>query len=112
MSRKIDASMRRVPLFAVLGLVLGSPLAGCNIAGHRSPDVALPPAYEAPAGQATLAAADLDRWWLLFNDPILNALEDDAFRLSPDARTAAARVLEAKATRDSQTAPTFPTGAL
>jgi multidrug efflux system outer membrane protein len=94
----------------LLGLVL--PLAACNIAGHREPDVSLPPAYEAPPGPATLATADLDRWWLLFNDPVLNSLEDDAFRLSPDARTAASRLMEARATRDSQTAQTLPTGGL
>ena len=37
-------------------------------------------------------------------------LEDEAFRLGPDARTAAARVLEAKAIRDSEVAQTLPTG--
>lgn len=90
-------------------------LAGlCACAGpeHRAPDLRLPAAYDAPAGEAALAPAQLDRWWLLFNDPELNALEDDAARLSPDAQTAAARLLEAKATRDSQTAQTLPTGEL
>jgi len=100
--------MRR---FAIL-LALAAPLWACATAPHRAPDVRLPAAYEAPAAAAALSPAQLDRWWLLFDDPRLNALEDEAARYSPDARTAAARVLEAKATRDSQTAQTLPTGNL
>ncbi|MGI8841602.1 MAG: efflux transporter outer membrane subunit [Caulobacteraceae bacterium] len=91
-------------------LALAAPLWGCASAPHRAPDLRLPARYEAPAGGAALAPAALDRWWLLFDDPRLDALEDEAARYSPDARTAAARVLEAKATRDSQTAQTLPTG--
>ena len=98
--------MRR---FAIL-LAFAAPLCACATAPHRAPDVRLPAAYEAPAGSAALAPEILDRWWLLFNDPQLTALEDEAAREAPDARTAAARVLEAKATRDSQTAQTLPTG--
>ena len=81
------------------------------VAATRLPDPRLPSAYEASAGTA-LAPAELDQWWLLFKDPALNALEDEAFRTGPDARTAAARVLEAKATRDGQIAQTLPTGNL
>jgi len=77
---------------------------------HRAPDIGLPAAYDAPAGAASLSAAQLDRWWLLFNDDELNRLEDEAAMSAPDARTQAARVLEAKATRDSATAQTLPTG--
>jgi len=87
-------------------------LCACQTTAPKAPKVALPAAFEAPAASATLTPAQLDRWWLLFNDPQLNALEDEAFRYSPDARTAEARVIEAKATRDSQTAQTFPTGNL
>ncbi|MEO8925754.1 MAG: TolC family protein, partial [Caulobacteraceae bacterium] len=93
-------------------LALAAPLCACAIGPKPSPDARLPAHYEAPPGAVALAPADLDRWWLLFNDPQLNALEDEAARRSPDARTAAARVLEAKATRDSQTAQTLPTGKL
>ena len=104
----VKTTMRRSPLL----VALVAPLAACAIASHRAPDTHLPAAYEAPAGGAELAAADLDHWWLLFGDPALNALEDEAFRSAPDARTAAARVLEARATRDSLVAQTLPTGNL
>ncbi|HLZ84560.1 MAG TPA: TolC family protein [Caulobacteraceae bacterium] len=70
----------------------------------------LPVAYEAPALGPALAPAVLDRWWLLFNDPVLDALEDEAFATAPDALTAEARVVEARATRNSQVAQTLPTG--
>jgi len=83
---------------------------GCASTPHRTPDVRLPARYEAPDAAATLTPAELDRWWLLFNDPQLNALEDEAFAHSPDARTLAARVMEARATRNAQTAQTLPSG--
>ena len=71
----------------------------------------MPTAYEgAPRSQAPAAA--LDRWWLLFNDPVLDALEDEAFGASPDIRLMAARVLEARATRSAQIAQTLPSGSV
>lgn len=98
--------MRRLAILIALAL----PLCACAGLGHRPADVRLPTVYEARAGGGVLAPAALDRWWLLFHDPRLNALEDEAFRGGPDARTAQARVLEAKATRDAQTAQTLPSG--
>ncbi|MEO8812891.1 MAG: efflux transporter outer membrane subunit, partial [Caulobacteraceae bacterium] len=65
--------------------------------------------YEAPPG-AALTPATLQRWWLVFGDPALDALEDQALRASPDARTARARVAEALGVRDAGIASTFPTG--
>ena len=99
---------RRANLAAVL-ITLAAPLCACAVR-HRAPDVTLPASYEAPKGDVALLPAELDRWWLQFHDPQLNALEDEAFRSAPDARTAQARVLEARATRNSQTAQTLPTG--
>ncbi|MFI4933435.1 MAG: efflux transporter outer membrane subunit [Caulobacterales bacterium] len=84
-------------------------LAACA-SGARKPDLSLPAAYEAPPGTAALAPAQLDTWWTIFGDPQLNALEDEALRLSPDARTQIARLTEAGATRDSDILQTFPTG--
>jgi NodT family efflux transporter outer membrane factor (OMF) lipoprotein len=91
--------------------MLGAILSLTASAASPVPDARLPLAYDgAPSGGPVLATADLDRWWLLFNDPALTALEDEAFRTAPDARTATQRVLEAKATRDSEVAQTLPTG--
>jgi NodT family efflux transporter outer membrane factor (OMF) lipoprotein len=92
-------------------LLAGALFAGPGCAGAKSPvpAVALPAHYEAAAG-SSLAPIALDRWWLLFNDPALDALEDEALAHAPDARTAAARLLEAKAAHDSAIAQTLPTG--
>jgi len=65
----------------------------------RDADVRLPAAYEAPKGSAPAGAIDLDRWWLAFNDPQLTGLIEQALVANPDARSAAARLSEARATR-------------
>jgi NodT family efflux transporter outer membrane factor (OMF) lipoprotein len=80
--------------------------------GVRKAVVTLPPAYEAPAGTQTLASPVLDRWWTIFGDDQLNQLEEQALKASPDAKTQAARLLEAVATRKSAILQTYPTGDL
>lgn len=92
-----------------MSLALAASAAGCAT-NHRAPDVRLPAAFEAPASAAALTPAELDHWWLEFHDPALNALEDAAFRDGPDAKTAAARILEAHAVRSSAVAQTLPQG--
>jgi outer membrane protein, multidrug efflux system len=80
--------------------------------GVRKAVVTLPPAYEAPAGTQTLAPLALDRWWTIFGDDQLDQLEAQALKASPDAKTQAARLLEAVATRKSAILQTYPTGDL
>jgi NodT family efflux transporter outer membrane factor (OMF) lipoprotein len=95
----------------LLGPVLiATLLAGCIGGRPRTPDVRLPQAYEAPASAPQLTTAQLDRWWLTFNDPVLTALEDEALRTAPDAKTAYSRLVEAGAVHSSAFAQTFPTG--
>ncbi|HWD68464.1 MAG TPA: TolC family protein [Caulobacteraceae bacterium] len=79
---------------------------------REPPTVAMPTAYDGAGAGAALAPTELDHWWLLFKDPELNKLEDDAFRLSPDERTAAARILEARAAKASAIDQTLPTGGI
>ena len=83
------------------GLVLGLALAGCVSTPRPTPDTRLPAAYEAPAG-TVLPQASLDRWWTTFNDPLLTSLIDTALEKSPDARSAAAVLEEARAVRRGQ----------
>ncbi len=78
-------------------------------ASVRKPDVRLPANFEAPAGVPAGALA-LDRWWTSYNDPALSALIDQALIANPDARSAAARLREARATRASGLLQTLPTG--
>ena len=91
-------------------LALAGLLSACAGPDHRAPDLRLPARYEAPANAPQLSEATLDHWWLLFNDPALTALEDEAFRNGPDARTAAARILESRAVKGSLIAQTLPQG--
>jgi outer membrane protein, multidrug efflux system len=77
----------------------------------RKPDATLPAAYEAP--QAPVAgAADLDRWWTAFGDPELTRLIETALVKSPDARSAAARLEEARAIRAGVLTRFLPQGDL
>ena len=106
---KFGDSRFRMRRLAIL-LALAAPVA----AGAKTvtPQIRLPAAFEGAVLGEAAAPANLDRWWLLFEDPALNALEDQAFAHGPDALTAAARVLETQATRNAQTAQTLPTGSI
>jgi NodT family efflux transporter outer membrane factor (OMF) lipoprotein len=51
---------------------------------------------------------DLVRWWTVFNDPVLNDLEETAYRQNLNLRQAAFRVLEARAQRCIDIGGLFP----
>jgi outer membrane protein, multidrug efflux system len=84
-------------------LVLGACLTLGACAHVRPADVRLPQAYEAPhspaSGGVPAGAIDLDRWWLAFGDAELTGLVDQALINNPDAKSAAARLTEARANR-------------
>ena len=85
----------------------------CACAGARKPDERLPPAYEAPQGVAVSSALPntaLETWWTQFGDPQLDALVDQALASSPDARSAAARLREARVTADAALIAFLPQG--
>src|SRR5437868_1020111 len=91
-------------LFACLAL------AACASGPKPPPDLRLPAAFEAPRATAPSSAAPLDRWWTAFEDPQLDGLIDQALAANPDARSAAARLREARATRVSELNRFFPQG--
>lgn len=79
----------------------------------RTADVAMPTVFEGaktPADRAPAGAIDLDRWWLAFKDPQLTALIDQALTRNPDARSAAARLTEARANRVESLTHYLPQG--
>jgi multidrug efflux system outer membrane protein len=82
-------------------------LAAC--ASARPPETPLPAAYEAAPGGG-LASETLDRWWVAFNDAQLTSLVEEALARSPDARSAAARLDEARATARSALTRFLPQG--
>jgi outer membrane protein, multidrug efflux system len=91
--------------------ILFASLALAACASARKPDLRLPAAYE--AGQATSVPADaavLDRWWTVFGDAQLDSLVDTALTANPDARTAAAKLAEARASAASALTRFLPQG--
>ena len=91
--------VRKISMRPAVTAALLASLALGACAHVRAPDLSLPLAYEAPQGAPPNGAIDLDRWWLAFNDSELTALIDRALLANPDARSAAARLNEARATR-------------
>lgn len=92
--------MRRPSLSLTLPALL--LLAGCAATSVSRPDLRLPERFTADTrGQDAqpASAQALDRWWLLFSDAELTALEDEALAHAPDARSALAVLDEARATR-------------
>ena len=49
------------------------------------------------------------RWWAIFNDPTLDALQDQAASANQDLKAAAARVRQARALRQTAQADRYPT---
>lgn len=86
-------------------------LSGCFMLG---PDYVRPPAPTADTWIETgnpaikREAADINAWWTVFNDPILNTLVETAYRQNPSLRTAGVRVLEAQARRGIAVGLLFP----
>ncbi|OXE37134.1 MAG: transporter [Phenylobacterium zucineum] len=100
----------RPAAYIALGLA-GLSLTGC--ATPYKPNTRLPVAYEAPqalTGSSTVSPEQLETWWTGFGDPQLNSLIEEALRSSPDARSAAARLREARATADSALIAFLPQG--
>lgn len=99
--------------FSRLALVLASAwvLAGCAslVPANPSPPqtIPAPPGWQAPLphqGQA----ADLQRWWQQFNDPLLDELLARAQAVSPDLASAQTRIAQARAARVATTSASMP----
>jgi len=86
---------------ALLGVVSVLALeAGCLMGPkYKRPAVNVPQEYRAPAPQQAVAASSLanERWWEVYQDPVLTQLMHTAIAQNYDVRIAAARVLEAQA---------------
>jgi NodT family efflux transporter outer membrane factor (OMF) lipoprotein len=104
---RISAMRTRIPAALMACMALGA------CAHVRTADLAMPAAFEGAKGapdRAPAGAIDLDRWWLAFQDPQLTALVDQALARNPDARSAAARLTEARANRIESLTHYLPQG--
>ena len=103
--------MHRATLLLTASAVI---LSACSGVTARKPETRLPTAFEAPAAAVDLGLQPqaLDRWWTLFGDPQLNGLVEQALTNAPDAKSALARLAEARAARSEAFFSTLPQGQL
>jgi outer membrane protein, multidrug efflux system len=97
--------------FALLALALS--VAGCTVGPkYQRPTVDTPSAYRGGSVvQASVASAESlgnEKWWDVFQDPVLQQLIRKALQQNYDVRIAAARVLQAQAELGITRANQFP----
>jgi NodT family efflux transporter outer membrane factor (OMF) lipoprotein len=97
----------------VIGMLLGTvsvvPLADCQsiqsqVSGTQNWNTTLA-GGEVPG---PVDEAALSQWWTVFNDPILNSIEERALKSNLDLRTAVSRIEQAKANRLSASGNLLP----
>ena len=88
-------------------------LSGCLVGpNYHRPAVDAPAAYRAPSdSQSVVSSPSLgaERWWDVFQDPVLQQLIRTALQENYDVRIAASRVLQAQAQLGITRANQFPT---
>lgn len=94
-----------VPGLAVLALL------GCNAAGQRadqSVPIDVPVAWSVTGVTATSGNGSVSRWWLRFDDALLDGLVTQALLANTSVRSAQAALRQARALRDVSAAALFP----
>ena len=101
MSRTFRACVRCSGL-----LLLALSLSGCNMfptldlsPAYQPPEYVVPASWHgsSPFVEAKPSDGELRQdWWKLFNDPILNKLEEQAMAANPDLQAAAERFVQAR----------------
>lgn len=100
------------PVFAA-AVAAAALLCGCNAAGpdYRKPALDMPVAWKVEEPWRVSRpndAAPKGPWWLGFNDPRLDELQDKALAGSPTLAIAGARLAQARATLAAATAAIYP----
>jgi multidrug efflux system outer membrane protein len=86
-------------------------LAGCMVGpNYRRPAIDAPGAYRGAGQSSTVSSESLgdEKWWEVFDDPVLQQLIRTAIEQNYDLRIAASRVLEAQAQLGITRANQFP----
>lgn len=93
-------------------LTFGLLLTGCLVGpNYQRPVIDAPGAYRGDS-QSSIASSDSlgdEKWWEVFQDPVLRQLIRDAIEQNYDLRIAASRVLQAQAQLGITRANQFPT---
>jgi outer membrane protein, multidrug efflux system len=106
--------MRRRPpeVRALAYLAFGLLLAGCMVGpDYKRPPVETPGVYRSDSQSSIASAESLgnEKWWEVFQDPVLQQLIRTALEQNYDLRIAASRVLQAQAQLGITRANQFPT---
>jgi NodT family efflux transporter outer membrane factor (OMF) lipoprotein len=105
--------MLKATLKATCWSLLAVVAAGCNFAPtYTIPPVATPPAFKETNGWKTAQPADAvikGQWWEMFNDPQLNALEDQVVVSNQTVVAALENFLAARAVAKEARSQLFPT---
>jgi len=102
--------MKRFALLPLLFLV-----AGCAVGpNYKRPAVTVPADYRGPMSTqaATTASLGNEKWWAVYQDPVLVQLIHTALQQNYDVRIAATRVLEAQAQVGIVRANQFPSASV
>jgi NodT family efflux transporter outer membrane factor (OMF) lipoprotein len=91
-------------------LVLATLLNGCVSVGpdYQTPDSGLPLRHRDAGTHVSRAPPQIDRWWTLFKDPILNRLVDRALAQNLDLAAADARIQQSRASARTALANRLP----
>lgn len=89
--------MKKFAFLVIIPLLI--LLSGCAMGPkYKRPTVNVPPSYRAAdANQAAASSLGNEKWWQVYQDPVLTQLIHTALSQNYDVRIAAARVLEAQA---------------
>jgi multidrug efflux system outer membrane protein len=94
---------------ALLGITLLMLAAGCMVGPkYKRPAVNIPPAYRAAPQSASASSLGNEKWWQVYQDPVLVQFIHTALEQNYDVRIAAARVLQAQAQVGITRANQFP----
>ncbi|MDR2195494.1 MAG: efflux transporter outer membrane subunit [Gallionellaceae bacterium] len=96
--------IKRLPLALLSAAVLSACAVGPD---YQRPDLALPGVF--PAQQDAKTVSKNDAWWHIYQDTVLNQLEDEALQHNADMQLAVSRIDEARAQADAVGANLYPT---
>ncbi|HEX8916156.1 MAG TPA: hypothetical protein VF796_27655, partial [Humisphaera sp.] len=83
----------RLLLATLAAAGLCAAAASCTVGpDFARPELALPAGYKSPTTAPLTTQPVRPDWWTLFNDPVLNDLQEQAAQASPTLAAAAARV--------------------
>src|SRR5258706_11794026 len=112
-NRLVQPCPFRRRLCVLCALCVSALVTGCAIGPNYSkPDTEVPAQFKEAGGDWVLAkpadAVPKGKWWAVFQDPVLNALEGEVQVSNQDLRAAEARYREARAAVQAARSQFFP----